>query len=271
MPESYDFNETYKPLVVYNQADEGSCFNHALGLCVAAHVLMHTDVQPWWINDGISYPQLEQVGYVNGVYVDYALHFKDNVRHQAIMEEANTNMSPSFLAALLDTAGVMILGININASFANPPQTPGLPIIAPIAADKPVVRGHEVLAVGYNSKGIVIQNSYGLSWGYKGRAILSWAWLAANNCQSQRVQTDDYPLNGATKPPQPLKDDMAILLAQRTPASPVFAFLGGARTWIWSRTVLPAQGLSMADVKVIDGSDPVWTVPIIGKQPPADN
>lgn len=266
---SYDFNATYGPLNVYNQESEGACVTYAIDTCVAAQLLMQTGHLPTWPDDGVSYPRLVQGGFQpDGSYVDYYVTM-EGTQHSVRCEASQDDRSPDHLKALLLASGAATLGVVSTGSFVNPPPSGGLPVIRPLSSDVGG-QGHDCVAVGFTDAGVVVQNSYGLGWGCRGRAVLSWEWLGLYCDTFQRLRVDDYPIDGATKAPLPVKE-FRMLLAQRTPASPVFAFLGGVRVWIWSRTVLPTQGLSMTDVKVVDASDPIWTLPIVGKQPPADN
>ncbi len=46
---------------------------------------------------------------------------------------------------------------------------------------------HEVLAVGYDSRGVRIQNSWGTGWGERGYGIIDWGYLAAGSYEADTV------------------------------------------------------------------------------------
>lgn len=269
---SYDFNATYGPLRVYNQESEGACVNYAIDTATAAQVLMHTGHLPVWPDDGASYPRLTQGGFVGSDYIDYYVTM-DGVTYALRNPGTDPDQTPEHMKAVLLASGVSTLGVVAVASFVNPPLVGGLPVVRPLASDSSG-QGHDCVAVGFTDAGLIVQNSYGVGWGSRGRAVLSWEWLALHGTGLTRYQVDDYPLDGATKTPQPLKEDK-MLLARRTSASPVFMIVGGQRSWIPSSTVMYAQGYTWDDVKVIpdDGSpaSSIYRLPMTGPQPPHDN
>lgn len=42
----------------------------------------------------------------------------------------------------------------------------------------PILGGHAVIALGYDSEGLIVENSWGTEWGYKGFGKLSWSKVA---------------------------------------------------------------------------------------------
>jgi hypothetical protein len=46
---------------------------------------------------------------------------------------------------------------------------------------------HELLAVGYDSRGVRVQNSWGTSWGERGYAILDWGYVTAHSYEAETV------------------------------------------------------------------------------------
>ncbi len=46
---------------------------------------------------------------------------------------------------------------------------------------------HEVLAVGYDRRGVRIQNSWGTSWGNRGYAILDWNYIAQHTYEAETI------------------------------------------------------------------------------------
>jgi hypothetical protein len=46
---------------------------------------------------------------------------------------------------------------------------------------------HEVLALGYDSRGVRIENSWGTSWGDRGYAILDWNYIAQHSFEAETI------------------------------------------------------------------------------------
>lgn len=258
---SYDYNATYGPLRVYDQGADGDCVPFSRALHIAAQVRMHTATEPTWTGT----PHYEWVGYRDGRYVGDEFRLSDGPHTIAADEDARAVVQERTVTDL-EADGTVLLGITPRASLYVWGAS-RLPIIRPVAGED-TYRGHALLAVGHTPDGLIVQNSWGYGWGYKGRAVLTWEWLIAAGASYSREQVDNYGYNSAPRPPQPPTEGPRMLLARRTPTGPVYSFAGGARFWVKSRDILPAQGHSMDDVVTIPGSDPVWKAQLLGQVPP---
>jgi hypothetical protein len=249
---SYDYNATYGELPVHDQGKAGNCWQyaHALGL-VAAGKMNGVDV-PW--PDG-EHPAFLWAGdRFKGTLAD--------AEHTFVPEGSVDLKLPELVRSFLDAAGFAHLAVAQPGSLNACMNKTDLPVIAP-AADDVEQGGHSVLVVGYTDDGLLIQNSWGLRFGYQGRAVLSWAWLERFGYDLERAHYDDYPTLGATKSPVGLATDYdkepMMLLARRAENAPVWCFMGGVRSFIAKSQVLAPQGMSMDDVKIIPGTHLLWT------------
>ncbi|HLJ67757.1 MAG TPA: C1 family peptidase [Chloroflexota bacterium] len=62
---------------------------------------------------------------------------------------------------------------------------------------------HSVTGVGYSPTGVEIQNSYGPSWGFQGRAVLTWHYLAATGTYIVGAVPGNYYPPAPTPRPRP--------------------------------------------------------------------
>ena len=63
---------------------------------------------------------------------------------------------------------------------------------------------HSVTGIGYTPAGVIIQNSYGPSWGYEGRALLTWNYLATTGTYIVGAEPG-HPPSIARKGPAPTR------------------------------------------------------------------
>lgn len=71
------------------------------------------------------------------------------------------------------TQGVLLVGFNVPASFMD---GGGKEFKDVGAQGDEIVGGHAIGLVGYEAEGPILHNSWGRSWGKKGRTVVSWAW-----------------------------------------------------------------------------------------------
>lgn len=77
------------------------------------------------------------------------------------------------------------LGIAVYDRFEN---AHGAGALVTSGGNLGALRGyHEVLAVGYSSRGIRVQNSWGTGWGDKGFATLDWNYLAQHSFEAETM------------------------------------------------------------------------------------
>jgi hypothetical protein len=118
------------------------------------------------------------------------------------------------MKAFLDGAGFATLSVtqptSIGVWYEN-----ALPLVKPLPGDE-ATGGHDVVAVGYTDDGLIIQNSWGTGYGFHGRAIFTWEWLAAFAVEMVQESYDGFPLLGATKTPLPHAQVIAAPTPLRT-------------------------------------------------------
>lgn len=84
--------------------------------------------------------------------------------------------------------GAIFCSATVGAGWDHPKKIesfrpPNLMDMLPVIADSDVKKGgHAFAVIGYNSSGFIIQNSWGMRWGYRGFAILPYEeWLKNGN------------------------------------------------------------------------------------------
>jgi hypothetical protein len=117
--------------------------------------------------------------------------------------------------------------------------------------------GHEVMVYGYNSTGLLVQNSWGTGWGNAGRAIIAW------NFVEQYVDDATYTTGWKAVPPSVVEETAAqydgwflwsdpsasggswrASTAKNNTAS--FAFSGSGVTWLSNKG--PSRGIAAVTV-----------------------
>jgi Papain family cysteine protease len=61
---------------------------------------------------------------------------------------------------------------------------------------------HAIAAMGYDSTGVVIENSWSTDWGNRGYATLRWSWLLSHDGSFQATQVNDMNLSPPPPPPK---------------------------------------------------------------------
>lgn len=187
---SYDFNSTYGALKVYDQGQVGTCWHHAHGLGVVATQKMHG------VNVGWTDPAVPMFVFAGNEY-HATLAGKD---HTVSAQQDSINIvDQAAMKAYLDKAGFATVSIVMPNSLYVWDST-ALPVIHTGSTDR-MVSGHDLFVAGYTANGLIVQNSWGSRWGYKGRAVFSWEWLNNFATDMAAESYDGYPLLGATRSP----------------------------------------------------------------------
>jgi C1A family cysteine protease len=110
-----------------------------------------------------------------------ALHWKDSGYRNVTPTQAN-------IESALASGKPVVVGIpvyydfwtnqNINPSGVYPTLGPG---------NRTFEGNHAIVALGYNPTGLVIENSWGTSWGRRGYATLRWSWVSQHVFQATIV------------------------------------------------------------------------------------
>jgi Papain family cysteine protease len=85
------------------------------------------------------------------------------------------------LKAALSTQKPVVLGVYVNNTFMNA-RSSSFYIDGPSQDSR---GGHAIVAMGYDEKGVWIENSWGTVWGKGGWAQLSWNYLTGKQCGRQ--------------------------------------------------------------------------------------
>lgn len=70
---------------------------------------------------------------------------------------------------------------------------------------------HEVLVVGYNSRGVVIENSWGTSWGDHGYATLDWGYVSQHSYEAETIAA----MSTTTAPGRPVVTGLSATSGSR--------------------------------------------------------
>jgi len=190
---SYDYNATYGPLKVYDQGWAPLCWSYAHGLGVIAERKMHGASTLGWVDPAA--PDFQFTG--TSWHATIA-----GTDHTVSAQQGSVSVVDRVaMKAYLDRAGFATISVYMPQSIEVWDST-SMPTLYPRTGDR-LVSGHSLLVVGYTSTGLIVQNSWGLRYGYRGRAVFSWAWLADFALDMAQESYDTYPLLGATKPPAP--------------------------------------------------------------------
>jgi len=188
---SYDYNATYGPLKVYDQGQTPLCWSYAHGLGVIAERNMHGASTLGWVDPAA--PDFQFTG--------TAWHGTlGGADHTVSAEQGSVSVvDPAAMKVYLDKAGFATISVYMPQSIYAW-DSPSMPTLYPRTGDR-LLSGHSLLVVGYTPSGLIVQNSWGIRYGYRGRAILSWTWLADFAFDMAQESYDTYPLLGATRAP----------------------------------------------------------------------
>lgn len=284
MLDKYDFNETFGVLKVYDQGATDDCFYYTRALIAAAKIRMHENRDFVWSGKpGGDWVMEPGQNYTWEVRAGGETHRVD---------ESDTAVNPDDHEAVKEAflkSGVLLVDIQLPESIKLFDQT-SMPVIVPKSADQ-FVSAHSLAGVGFDPRGPIVQSSWGLRWGFQGRAILSWAWWDAFVLNVRQPRVDQWPIDDMPDPlpvkpapapeptppapapsptptPVPVKENK-LLLVRKSSSNTVYAVHGGVKSWIQDRRVLVRQGVTMDDVKVIPDNDIIFTnkVPLVGPTP----
>jgi hypothetical protein len=191
LPRSADFNQRWAPLPVLDQDGAPTCTLHTRALMTDAMMRIHEHRNPTWSADKVSWQQAG--GDVCAYDVATPLGPRRIRNYSGCTRGAywhagadgNDLQPPAALKRAVLLNGVLELGVPSRAPrfarawFSGP--LPKMPVIdwvdhGPSAPD------HDVTVVGYRPRGLIIQNSWGPNFGHRGRAILTWQFLARYGC-----------------------------------------------------------------------------------------
>ncbi len=130
---------------------------------------------------------------------------------------------------------------------------------------------HCMLLVGYEPRGVWVQNNWGVNWGDAGHCLLSWEYVAAHFCEVMAI-TDQADAAGGfikthqfgTLPEEGVKH--ADLPDRKRPA--VYLVKNNGRIWITDPAQAKRYGVDLTKIHVLPDGDMRWALPVIGPDAP---
>ena len=93
-----------------------------------------------------------------------------------IQPSASSTLNQQSIEGCLAAGNPVVIGIPVYWSFELIGSANNGYYSGPTSND-PFMGNHAIVALGYNSQGLVIENSWGTSWGHAGYATLSWSFI----------------------------------------------------------------------------------------------
>ena len=206
-------------LNILNQGAEGSCTGFALA--AAINLLRHRSHRPGFVSARMLYetakqhdewPGFEYEGsscrgaiqgwyhmgvcleskwpYVEGKAGHLTIAAAKNARNTTVGAYCRLGTRISDFHAALNEAGVIYCSANVHDGWERPSRKTG---VIPMRGES--MGGHAFTIIGYDMRGFWVQNSWGQSWGFGGRALWSYEdW--------QQNITDAWVLRLALPTPQ---------------------------------------------------------------------
>lgn len=97
------------------------------------------------------------------------------------------SMAVTALKRSLASGRPVALGIGVYNRFMDAYGTGAGSLVTSSGSLGALLGYHEVLALGYNSQGVRIENSWGTEWGDKGYATLDWNYIAQHTFEAETV------------------------------------------------------------------------------------
>ena len=158
----------FAPMYLYSQLnggrDNGAYMSSTMQTVATGGVDTQDDYMPQGLYDYTTVPTAAQkANAANWKFVGYTALFSNGNGHvataQSLIQNALANGQP------------VAIGFNVRSGFDNMSSNLN---IADNDTTSAIRGGHAVLAVGYDANGLLIQNSWGTSWGAQGYGRLSW-------------------------------------------------------------------------------------------------
>lgn len=195
-------SETYAPL---NQGSTPQCVSFS-----AAAMKLCEDGQ-WPLDTGLFFTRIG--GGPNGAVVRNA--FDQLLKVGYPPDEANHKISAYFAVKMIQAeiqAAIMAFGpVVLGVSWYNSWFSPVAGVLP-----KPdfVAGGHAILAIGWDSRGLRLRNSWGTKWGLAGDCFLPWVYLAGEAWKAVDVPIPPAP---APIPPAPTPTPPEVDMIPNTP------------------------------------------------------
>jgi C1A family cysteine protease len=88
------------------------------------------------------------------------------------------NISKDSFKIIISSNHMIVFGFLVNKDFED--IVPGQ--ILNYNSELEILGGHAVVCIGYDSRGLLVRNSYGLDWGDQGNFYMSWEYLESGAC-----------------------------------------------------------------------------------------
>lgn len=283
IPDTYDFNEHYQPLKVLNQGAAPTCWPHRAASHCSALRRMYDgqiiDYDPELPNgktfllggftndeDGLGvtfHPAEGDMDLRNYSGGENPKYFAD-IQHP----------TPEEMRRAIYLNGVCQFTIASRGAWFGSVgwQRTSMPVVDVGADMYPADLDHDVLAVGFTLDGVIMLNSWSDPWGFHGRAVLSWAWIAYYGCflEVDRYAPHDIdsvvmapPHNNPPVPP-PTTKDYTMLLIHKPGDRVVWAVTGGHLDRVPNPTdtsLLVKLGAKPPQEVPMDS--PLWKLPVL--------
>lgn len=199
---SYDFNKTYGPLPRLNQGRSPTCVDHTRALLLDAWERIWNAKKPEWGPAQVHWspdPDDRACG-----YVATAPDGAHRIRNGSCEPGWKPATTPAEITALIRTNGIVECSVpGSTRSFTSAYKRRvgrrwRKPVIKPFTDDGPTVLNHDIAGVGVTKRGVIVQNHWGEEWGKKGRAVLSWAFIAKYRVTFLAYSYDGHPIGSLT-------------------------------------------------------------------------
>lgn len=270
-PASYDFNDHYTPLYVKNQGNAPTCWWHSWSSRLEAFRRMYDGKVITYDPYAIHWTSVPVEDGAQGMQWTVPDGTMLMVQHDRVWSDLD------IIKEAVLTNGLIEVAVSSHSpAFHDCWYALDLPVINDVPTDVAEM-DHSIFAVGYTPAGLLIQNSWSLSWGYRGRAVLGWDYvLDPKHCMLLLWGYPPHPVDGLVLPPvrQPTpapaplptpaptgKKKFMLIKKANTPS--IYMVLGGHLDHIPNMAVLTAQGYTLKDVQTLPDSNPLWKLPLL--------
>lgn len=201
IPRSYDFDKVFGPLPVLFQDGQPTCVPHTRATITNAMERVYNDRETHYDGHGRRAIRWTQDG-----ACDYVIEQVDSGRDLGRVTNGSCDPSwtreqtPDMMRRILLGNAIAELGVPSRVrSFARAYKTRvnrhwRVPVIGVDIGPETI--DHDIAAVGYRPRGLLILNPWGTDWGKNGRAILTWEFVAHFGLRLLPYGYNGHPLGG---------------------------------------------------------------------------
>lgn len=123
---------------------------------------------------------------------------------------------------------------------------------------------HAMLIVGYDARGVLVQNSWSENFADKGFIRLSWDFVTHHFVEAMAI-TDKPDIAGGYVKTYDVPDLFTERAVKHNDARPeVYLVKGNGRFWIKDIWEAKRFGVDLTKVEKLPDTNPVWAIPVIG-------